>query len=112
MGGLLPLLEDLLTSFLHWQHLGEVHSHLRNGTLFGDIFQEQVVLKIKIENRICALLGIFSRRGLTMWMGSCEERRSLCSVSCFLHGARVLGVWACSLCMEATSSGLSWEGIT
>lgn len=54
--GVLPLLEKLLTSFLQGQHLGEglvtFQVLLRNGAIFGDIFQKGIVLKIETENRI------------------------------------------------------------
>lgn len=83
-GGILPLLEILLTSFLQGQHLGEglatFQVLLRNGTIFGDIFQEGIVLKIETENRIWGALGTISMCGVTIQVGSCEERRPLCSV--------------------------------
>lgn len=94
MGGLLPLLEELLTSFLCRQHLGGAlvifQGLLRNGALFEGIFQERVILKIKIENRICGTPGMISRRGTAMWMDSWEGRREgdpVLSVSAFSIGS-------------------------
>lgn len=82
--GILPLLEILLTSFLQGQHLGEglitFQVLLRNGAIFGDIFQDGIALKIETENRIWGALGIISMCGVTIQVGSCEERRPLCSV--------------------------------
>lgn len=60
--GTLPLLEEILASFLQGQHLGEGHAighvRLRNGAKVADVFQERVGLEIKTENRILDVLGV------------------------------------------------------